>query len=514
MCQGFDMRRIVAGMLALSVVALPSCVSDRPERSTESTVAIDLAAPGIAIDARLFGTNLPAWVGPDRLADEDLRQQVIDLGATVIRMPGGSWSNHYDWRACELGEEDGCFWTWAARPTDFVDFLQATGAQGMWTVSFNGTAQEAAAAVAFFNGQLGDATPIGVDRRGRDWGVIGDWAQLRAAGGNPEPQRIELWEVGNEIFGAEPDASGNCADFGWENVWTCDGAEYVRGDDSHDGLVDFLAAMRAVDPAIEIGAVGVHDPSSWTDFGHDVLDSPEPFDFYVVHDYGFDHSPSGEEAVASPARKWGEFLDPLDDALEARQMADLPVAITEYNLVSFEDADTDQMMTRAANALFLADTIGQMAERGVAMANQWNVVNGRAWNGTDYGMIDADTGVLAPQYYGLQMWTSMTGRLLPVEHGFDPIEQASAYAAVDDGGVVRVMIINKSDDPLDVELDVAGASGALTWTVRAVVADDLEATTLDVHDGRTLSSAGPTVEEAVAAYSITVLEGTPSSATG
>ena len=118
-------------------------------------ILVDLDT-SIAFDRRLLGTNVPAWLGPERLGDPDFQSEAIASGATVFRMPGGSWSNSYDWLGCELADDSRCFWTWAARPTDFVDFLQATDIDGMWTVSINETAQAAAAAVSFFNGNVDD----------------------------------------------------------------------------------------------------------------------------------------------------------------------------------------------------------------------------------------------------------------------------------------------------------------------------------------------------------------------
>jgi hypothetical protein len=40
------------------------------------------------------------------------------------------------------------------------------------------------------------------------------------------------------------------------------------------------------------------------------------------------------------------------------------------------DQDADALMSEAVNAFYLSDTIGQMALAGVAVANQWNLVNG------------------------------------------------------------------------------------------------------------------------------------------
>ena len=78
----------------------------------EITIHADSARP---LDRRLFGTNVPAWLGPDKLADPAFQAATTALGTTLLRFPGGSWSNEYDWLACERGDEPDCFATWAAR---------------------------------------------------------------------------------------------------------------------------------------------------------------------------------------------------------------------------------------------------------------------------------------------------------------------------------------------------------------------------------------------------------------
>ena len=349
-------------------------------------------------DRRLLGTNVPAWIGPERLADPEFQAATKESGVSLLRMPGGSWSNSYDWAGCEVGDADRCYFVGSARPTDFIDFMQATDLPGMWTVSINQTAQSAAAAVAFFNGEVDDERVIGIDRNGVDWGTVGSWAGLRELGGNADPQRIELWEVGNEVYGGRPESGGDqCASFGWEDVWTCDGSEYISGDDDHDGYLAIRAAMLDVDPSIEVGAVGVGDPAGWSDWGNEVIDGAgEDLDFYVVHAYGFDGSPDGESAVRRPGELWPEIVRDVRTTLDPT----IPIAVTEYNLVSFEAGDTEQTMTKAMNALYIADTIGQLAVNGVEIANQWNLANGTTGSGTDYGMISLDDGSRVPAVRG------------------------------------------------------------------------------------------------------------------
>lgn len=454
----------------------PAAPSATPEAPLDAIV-VQFDGPTRPFDRRLLGTNLPAWLGADTLRDPAFQALTVASGTTLLRLPGGSWSNHYDWRACETGDAERCAWPWAARPSDFAAFLRATNLPGMWTVSFNGTAQEAAALVAFFNGSVDDARPLGLDQRGRDWMTVGHWARLRVAGGNAEPLGIQLWEVGNEIYGARPSSAGaGCAEWGWEDVWTCDGAEYVSGKGAgtqrRDGFLSFREAMLAVDPTIQVGAVGVEQPGEWSGWGDKVIaGAGDALDFYVVHQYPYSEAPSSAaQALAQPERTWPRVMDDLRAAFELHGVAPgLPVAVTEYNLVAFQDFDSGQFMRRAVNALFLADSIGQMAGAGVRIANQWNLANGRAENGTDYGMIEPQSGARNPAYYALLLWSRMGEELLTVRLPEPMADSVSVYATRDADGVVNLLVINKSEQAVatSIQLDGAGSFEALTDTVQA-----------------------------------------------
>lgn len=468
-------------------------------------VVIDFEGGGQPIDERVFGVNVPAWLGADRFADPAFVARAAESGATLIRMPGGSWSNGYRWDACEQRDDSRCYWPWAARPSDFVGLLDSTGLPGLWTVSINETAQSAAAAVAFFNGELGDATVIGVDRAGVDWGTVDRWASLRADGGHPDPVRIQLWEVGNEVYGGRPDSGGDeCASFGWEEVWTCDGREYVRGVDGHDGYLAIRSAMLAVDPTIEVGAVGVSDPASWSGWGDEVIEeSGDDLDFYVVHTYGFNSSPTGDDAVARSPELW-----PGELAITER-LGDTPVAITEYNLVAMESADTELTMTKAMNALFIADSLGQLVEHDVPIAAMWTLASGSCapdceppWSGTDYGLMRVDTWEPLPTFEAFRLWSQAgTRRGDAVSEG-----DVRFYPTRDDDGRVAVVAVN-TGEATSVPLVVADLEAGATASIAGVSADTLDADRMDGFDGGALE-LGPEgdVTLELPAYSISVLE--------
>ena len=433
----------------------PAPATTRPPPSREIPVGSILVDPTRAsrtIDPRVFGTNLPAWAGPELLADPAFHRATIDSGTTLIRMPGGSWSNLYDWLACELAEE-ACFWTWAARPTDFIGFLEATDLPGMWTISINETAEKAAAAVSFFNGSVDDATPIGVDRNGVDWQTVGHWARLRADGGHAEPVGIELWEVGNEVFGGRPDTGGDqCAGFGWEEVWTCDGTEYAEGTDEHDGALAIRSAMLAVDPSIEVGLVGTAMPANWSNFGNEVIESAgSALDFYIVHFYGFDRSEPGPVVVQRAQELWPTVISNARSGLPD----DVPIAVTEYNLVSNEANDSDRSMTQVMNALFLADTLDQLVGLGVPIANQWNLANGTTSSGTDYGLISVENGTRFPAFDALRAWSRSGDTLLESFGEID--DQLRISATLHDNGRITMVVLGLSDGSQEATIVVSNA---------------------------------------------------------
>ena len=443
---------------------------------------------------------MPAWLGPETLTSDWFLGAIRDAGVTTLRLPGGSWSNSYDWAGCEAADPDRCYWLWAARPSDFVQLLADTGLAGIWTQSINHTPQSAAAAVAFFNGSVDDDHVIGLDRDGVDWGTTGDWAALRTDNGHPQPANIKLWEIGNEVYGGKPDVGGDqCASFGWEDVWTCDGAEYVTGNDQHDGYLAIRAAMLDVDPTIEVGAVGVADPESWSDWGNEVVTGAgAALDFYVVHQYGFDQSPSVDETFKRSGSLWPSLISDartgLPDGVE--------LAITEYNLVSFEAADTEQTMTRAMNALFVADTIGQFAIEGVEIANQWNMANGTTGSGTDYGLVSATDGARFPQFHAVALWGRTGDELLDVATGVDSIH---VYPTRRIDGSLAILIINFSDDRLDIDVQLNGVTDPNGATIESYAAAP-RATTLEVTGPTAVAVVDAALQVDLPGVSISIIE--------
>jgi len=431
-------------------------------RLSLAMITFDANATPKSIDTRVLGTNLPAWVGPGRTENETFIGRTQAAAPPLIRIPGGSWSNHYDWLACETGVningEATCgSWGWGLRPTDFINFMQVTGADAMYTINQNGTSQEAAALVAFFNGDVNDNTTIGVDVYGHDWLTVAHWAQLRSDHGNPDPINVKYWEIGNEIWGGN--SGTDCPWWGWEDVWTCDGTEYVNGIGGNtEGYLVFRNTMRAVDSSIMVGAVGVSPQNSWSNWGNEVIAAAgDVMDFYVIHKYAFSTEQSNrEDALTQPQAIWEPMIAEYETAYEQAYPGQPPppVALTEYNLFSVQDRDNGQWMTQAVNMLYVADSIGQMMDHGFAMANQWNLINGQATNGTDYGLLDRFTSARSPQYYAFPMWARFGDNMLPITNAYDAATTLSVYAGRLDASTVSLLAINKSGIQINAPIQI------------------------------------------------------------
>ena len=174
------------------------------------------------ISKYLFGANLFWAYGAEGAFnpetgtfDPGFISTVRRLGVTILRYPGGTTSDSFDWlraigpQAQRLPNEP--YGMQAAKlssaccvldgpapsfvgPDEFGRLLDATGAVGTITVNFaTGTAQEAADFVAYM-------TAPGTKHPSSSPAQASYWAGLRARNGHPAPYDVPYWEVGNEQY--------------------------------------------------------------------------------------------------------------------------------------------------------------------------------------------------------------------------------------------------------------------------------------------------------------------------
>ncbi len=361
-------------------------------------------SPAITVDSRplralpeeLRGTNVAVWNADERLNRADVRARLRAAEPSVLRFPGGSTSNVYHWKEHQppFGPDD-----WQVNTEAFIALADEVGAERMITANFGtGTAQEAADWVRFTN-------------------VTNDW-------------NVEYWEIGNEIYGD------------WETTWTHDPRAYAEGDATHDGFNDFCRAMKAVDPTIKIGLVGLTNRTEYNGWFNTVLTYADRdcTDFVSLHRYALGPSNTDTAALlADPPIAWPTIFTNVRAAMNEHFGRELPIFVTEYNSYFTE---SPAPAVQAVNLLFLADTLGQLAVNGAAGANHWDVMNNRTSNGGDYGILLVDENFRRqPSYYLFPLWAKMGDQLLAASSNNSSLR---VYATREgEEGHLTVMVINQ-----------------------------------------------------------------------
>ena len=196
-------------------------------------------APLSTINSSLLGANHRYHSCGTAAWDCDLRAPVPgvlaaarDIGVTILRFPGGSVGSPYhfvdgigpiDERPQSISGFTGLPEANGYGFDEHMIFVEELGIETTVVVNFgSGSAQEAAAWVAYANGDVDDEHMLGVDRFGHDWGTVGTWAAQRNANQvaldrAPHPYNIHYWEVGNELYGD------------WGYSWTHDPVLYALG---------------------------------------------------------------------------------------------------------------------------------------------------------------------------------------------------------------------------------------------------------------------------------------------
>ena len=162
------------------------------------------------------------WDWENDRPEPKLIERSKEIGLGLLDFPAGS-QEAYVWTKAigprkERGMNPGGEWIMSMEPVakdrpvnndfgtdEFCRFAEAAGCDAKIMIQFGtSTIEEAAAWVAYVNGEAGDHRPIGTDSRGIDWKTVGYWAKLRGANGHPAPYRVKYWEIGCEVYQKHP----------------------------------------------------------------------------------------------------------------------------------------------------------------------------------------------------------------------------------------------------------------------------------------------------------------------
>jgi len=449
-------------------------------------IEVDASASIREIPKTLYGANVEwIWNGyglwRDGRLDPDLVRLARELGVTVVRYPGGYFSDFYHWRqgvgdpgkrmellhqAGDPGRSQPLFGTEEA-----LQFAREIGAELLITVNAgSGTAQEAA-----------------------------DWVRHV----NRSGRRVRFWEVGNELYIKDESAMSKAI--------SIDPATYAAR------FIEFARAMRAADPGITIGAIGGSNQGryalvSYPDWNRILLQrAGTQIDFLAVHNA---YAPVAVDGRGDPRTVYramlaapvlvAKNLQTLEREIAQYAPANprLRVAVTEWG--PFFQFDTkgryiDHNKT-LGSAVYAASVLKALVESRVELANMHTL--------HDYSMM----GWIAPlnpsfppqpnwaptaRYYAMQLFTRHFGDRLVRSTSSGPSFDSTAVGLVDavreapalevvaslgaNGRTLHLIVTNKHfDQAIDAAIVLrafAPATQASAWL--------LSGTGIDAHTGTT-----------------------------
>lgn len=308
-------------------------------------------------------------------------------------------------------------------------------------------------------------------------------------------------------------------------------------------FAQYYTQMKAVDPAIKIGAVGVGDESSW---GNGYLHHPAvnprtgttnhgwmPVmlaalnslgvtpDFVIHHDY----AGSGDAALL----QWSSRL-PTSAATVRQMLTDYlgPVSTnTELALTEIGPSGSDQSSTSLVGGLFLADNTGQALLSGWHARLWWSFRNGGSsvaantniygWrNFQDYGIVArSNNNTPANRYptfhaFKLMQYFARGGDQVVTALSESPL--LAAYAVKRSSGALTLLLINKSPDlSLTGHFNLAGhrANSNATRYSYGIAQDEAVRTGVgetEIQVSSVLVTNGSLLSLVFAPYSMTVIE--------
>jgi hypothetical protein len=458
-------------------------------------------------------------------------------GIYTVRYPGGSgsYADLYHWtmnsgsKFQNANPQPQSYYAGENSMAHVAQFLDKLGT-AIITVNYGsnmagsggGEPAEAAAWVAYANGDPASSVVIGKDSTGYDWKTVGYWATLRSEAplatddgmndlraSHPKPLGIKLWEIGSEVY--------NNGFYGGDHKSEEDlHAPYPASDKDNEKrkgnanlspsfygarVVEFAKAMKAVDPTIFIGASLNLAPDDYRwgpEWNRDVLKAGcasidfESMEWRADARSGPNYNVVDEAATLRlPEEQLGKiFSEVIYNNKKFCPAGHSPrVAFTQMAPIHWAKVENPMMY-----GLFAADAFALLAESGTINSDWVELHDPSFLSGSNQP---------GPGYYGAQML-----HIVAFHPGDEFVATTSNSASVAvhatrrTDGALGVLLVNKnSASPAIVKLTVTGGAYANQGSRFDYGPDNLKAGT-----GVTktpLKVEGATFTLTVAPYSIT-----------
>ena len=402
-------------------------------------------------DPRWAGFNTAIWDGNfDTATTIGLLREV---GARILRFPGGSLSDDYHWASNTTGTNT---WRWAISFANFIHVATNVGAQAFITVNYgSGTAGEAAAWVRYANitNQLG----------------------------------FKYWEIGNECYGD------------WEtDTNPCPHDPYTYA----VRAASYLQAMKAADPSIKVGIVSASGENSYsnncsishpafnprtgqTNFGWTpiVLTTLRSLgvtpDFLIEHNYPEWTGQESDPLLLQYSTMWA------GEAISLRQMLNdyLGNNATNVELVCTENNSNSgaqgRQSTSLVNGLYYADSLGQLMKTELNAFVWWDLRNGSDTSGSFdpvlYGWrTNGDLGMIGglqtryPPFYAAKLMQALGPPGSTILNVASDYSLLTGYAARQSSGALSLLVLNKDTTTnFNAQINLTGFVPGAQSTIRS-----------------------------------------------
>lgn len=445
------------------------CVDTSKERVGPPQIVVDVDEVRAEVPPSAYG--LHSSVYDNALHDPALGAELEAAGIGLLRWPGGGYSDNYHWSNHSMTRFFDGSPGYLAEATDFGSYARLTGELGvsvMITVNYGsnlsgtgaGEPKEAAAWVAYANGDPDDDQSIGVDGSGEDWQTVGAWASLRASDpldqddgqnflriSHPEPLDIEYWEIGNEVFGNGYHGGGPGYELDLHLPYDGtlrQGNEALSGRTYGRGVRDYIDAMKAVDPGIQVGAV-LNTPPEDYDWGPDwnrqvIAECGEIIDFAIVHWYP---ASSASGLLRAPGATIPVMVDELRMAFETLAPAQAPrieLAMTELG-PGVEGGALSPLSQ--ARGLFATDSYLSLLEHGFFNVDWLELHNG--------SFLSERGPARGPAFPGIQLAHRLAAPGDALVQTTSNRDRIVAHAARRSDGTLGILVINTMTPEDDAE---------------------------------------------------------------
>lgn len=379
-----------------------------------------------------LGVNVAAWDSlAERVDPSTLTKLFRTAGIGVIRYPGGSWADEYDWST--NADSSRCSGAVLATCT-------ASDALSFGELSAQARAADAA---TFVTVNYGSGTPS----------QAAAWVARASSG---KGQAVALWEVGNETYSCHEtnDHLAGSPTFvkGDAPVGTVCPSTKAMATSYAVNVVAYLRAMKKVDAAARIGVPwafdgtesagsGVKDASVWN---ATVLPSVKTdVSFVDAHWYPFDQVTGlTYQQILFSTRRIPAAATQIRKTLR-RDAPGVGFIIGETNI-------SERLTTldfQPVSALFAAATSLTWLSQGAASVDWWDLNNFGSPAGGDYGLVSSGSpesepaGTPFPPYYGEQLASNLTSDGSRLESFSTGSHDVLGFRS-DLGHEVRILLIN------------------------------------------------------------------------